>query len=182
MSKKRDNRKKQDQRKKRSYQRSLRNEIRTFDDPILRQICDPIEEGEDVSHIISKMKRVLSACNDGVGLAAPQIGVAKNIVLTKKDLNSGFVRVMVNPIIVDKSEDTLKYEEGCLSYPGEKAIVTRYKWVKVQFTDEEGRDLVLRFDGFEAIVVQHELDHLSGVCRTGDAWREKNSEVTMKMV
>lgn len=150
--------------------------IRTFDDPILKQTCAPIEPGDDLS-FTEDMRRVCREL-EGAGLAAPQVGVAKRVVLIRPRGKGGESLFMVNPVIMMRSKQTNKFREGCLSYPKIYAMVERHNEVTVMFYDVEESKLHSRqFSMWEARVVQHEIDHLDGICKVGDAWRSRRERV-----
>ncbi len=100
----------------------------------------------------------------GVGLAAPQVG--KNIRLIIVLLNNEIVIPMVNPKITTHSDNVESGEEGCLSLPGIWGQVKRYKEITVQFLDVKGEKRMLKLEGFNARIVQHEIDHLDGILFT----------------
>ncbi|MBO4557242.1 MAG: peptide deformylase [Bacteroidales bacterium] len=113
---------------------------------------------------------------DGCGLAAPQVGVSERMLIV--DGNElvenypelkGFVRKMINPVVVEESEETSSYSEGCLSIPNVDADITRPKVIKVRYIDENLEEREEVFDNFAARMVQHELDHLDGVLFTDKA-------------
>lgn len=102
----------------------------------------------------------------GVGLAAPQVGVSKRIVvidISHDDEDKMDPLYMVNPKIIWKSEEKVCGEEGCLSVPEQKAEVERFAAVKVEYLDYHGNKQILEAEDFLAIAVQHELDHLDGI-------------------
>lgn len=122
-------------------------EIDTFDDE-LRNIAD---------HMYETMVR-----EDGIGLAAPQVGLLIRLVVI--DLGEDFERLdLVNPEIVEASEEVDTANEGCLSIPGVYAPVERSSKLKVQARDLTGEPFVLEAEGLLARAIQHELDHLNGV-------------------
>lgn len=96
---------------------------------------------------------------DGVGLAAPQIGVLKRVVVI--DIGEGPL-VLINPEIIEK-EGEMTEAEGCLSCPGLVGDVTRYKKVKVKGLNEKGEEIVILGEDLLATALQHELDHLEGI-------------------
>lgn len=125
------------------------------DKDILRKNCEEtsLEEGKE---IIEKLKIELSINSNGIGLAAPQIGINKRVAIIRTEENVD----LVNPIILEKRNGFLNCEESCLSFPGETFNIWRYKEIFV-------KDL-LHPEGFvatnlEAIVIQHETDHLNGI-------------------
>lgn len=143
--------------------------IRKWDDPILKTACQPVAPGEDVTDLIALMRRALAESRNGVGLAAPQVGVAKRVILVRNDC-------LINPVIGWRSPKTSKWDEGCLSYPGITAEIERHVAVGVRY-ERPDRSVVkrMKFRGFDARIVQHEIDHLDGICRVGDAWRESSA-------
>jgi peptide deformylase len=102
---------------------------------------------------------------DGVGLAAPQVGLNQRIIVENFQLNAKKSRVitLVNPEIIDASIACEAGEEGCLSLPGEYGVVTRYRSITVKFHDEKGNQRVLELEGWNARIAQHEIDHLDGI-------------------
>jgi peptide deformylase len=113
---------------------------------------------------------------DGCGLAAPQVGVSERMLLVDgNDLVENypelkdFVRKMINPVVVEESEETSSYSEGCLSIPNVDADITRPKTIKVRYYDENLEQKEEVFDDFAARMVQHEMDHLDGVMFTDKA-------------
>lgn len=127
--------------------------------PVLRM------QAEEVKKIDKKLQRFLRDmaetmyAADGVGLAAPQVGVSKRIVVI--DIGEGLIE-MINPVIV-KKEGSVIGGEGCLSVPDYEGEVERAEYVECEFTDRNGKRMLLQTDGLLAIAVQHELDHLDGV-------------------
>lgn len=136
-------------------------EIKTFDDPVLKQVCDPVEHGVDISEIVEAMRRVCWTLN-GAGLAAPQIGVTKRIILVEQS-------IMINPKITWSSARTDTAQEGCLSYPGIRKDVERPLTVKVTGFSEEWKKFTDEiYTKLPGRILQHEVDHLNGICRVGD--------------
>lgn len=101
----------------------------------------------------------------GVGLAAPQVGVSKRIIVVDPAQEDEEPRPlkMANPEIVWSSDDRKDYEEGCLSLPQEYQLVNRPASIKVRYVDEHNEIRTLEADGLLAVVIQHEMDHLEGV-------------------
>lgn len=143
--------------------------IRQFNDPILKVVCEPIAPGEDLSWL----KDLERACyeNDGAGLAAPQIGIAKRAVFIRYGKEHGLV--LINPVLSCLSSTVATESEGCLSYPRFFTPVPRHTSVFCGWTMPNGKNGGRRFDLHEARVLQHEVDHLNGICLVGDAWREE---------
>lgn len=103
----------------------------------------------------------------GVGLASPQVGVNVQLVVINKTCDSsqqGKERVLINPTIVERSEDMVDDLEGCLSFPETSGTVQRHRTIKVRYLNLEGNLVQRTFKGFEARIVQHEIDHLDGRC------------------
>jgi peptide deformylase len=143
--------------------------IRKWDDPILKQVCEPVRAGDDLS-FLEVMEKVCRKAG-GVGIAAPQIGVAKCAIYLLLNNGRGIRgEFMLNPLIAWASAETDVQEEGCLSYPGIIKRIQRHTYISVQFQRVIGGRLQLeRCGGYRARVIQHEVDHLKGICKVGDA-------------
>jgi peptide deformylase len=139
-------------------------EILVWPHPVLKQKAQPVAVVDDaVRQLIKDMFESMYAA-DGVGLAAPQVGELKNIIVldtTPRQPESKAV-AMVNPEIV-AYEGKILYKEGCLSIPGEAEDVDRAAVVTVRFLDEKGEPQTLVADGLLAVAIQHETDHLKGI-------------------
>ena len=139
--------------------------IRTNSDEILRKTCKPVKEiTPNILTLLDDMAETMYQAN-GVGLAAPQVGILKRIVVI--DIGEGLVE-MINPVILE-TEGTQTGEEGCLSIPGATAVVTRPNYVKAQATDRDGNLFVIEGEELMARAICHELDHLDGVLYTDKA-------------
>jgi len=138
-------------------------EILIWPDPILKKKASPVADVNDsVRALVNDMFETMYAA-DGVGLAAPQIGVLKNVIVldtTPRQPDSKPV-AMVNPEIISL-EGKMVYTEGCLSIPGEAEEVERAAKVTVKFLDPEGNPQTLVAEGLLAVAIQHETDHLNG--------------------
>jgi len=137
---------------------------------LLRQKAGPVlglnsrdKSGFDENLWSRTAREMLEALQDGkgVGLAGPQIGLPYKIFVTH--VNGDVPRIFINPSIIETSEETIKYEEGCLSIPGMWADVVRPKTVKVQAWNEKGRSFTIEAGGILARVILHEYDHLEGI-------------------
>lgn len=141
---------------------SLR-ELRYLGDPVLRQSAAPVEAvTEEVRRLIEDMFDTMYA-EEGVGLAAPQVGVPQRIIVVDSRQADEPPFALVNPEILDASDDLERDEEGCLSIPGLKEVVERPGAVRVQGIDRDGQPLVLEAEGLLARILQHEIDHINGV-------------------
>ncbi len=96
----------------------------------------------------------------GIGLAANQIGVLERIIVVH---TKDFKQELINPVITDYSDHTVKSSEGCLSYPGKKVMVKRHKSIRVKGYNRYGKSVGFQLKGLAARCVQHEIDHLNGV-------------------
>ena len=143
---------------------------------ILRRPCKDInfgKDGENVEKLISRMKATMFA-ESGVGIAAPQIGISRNIFLfVRVDQSNAPVEVAINPKIVNHPDETICFErDGCLSIPYISANSIRYPWIEVEYLNENGKKIreklvgYSRKDNFVAVIFQHEFDHLQGVLFT----------------
>lgn len=127
-----------------------------------------LNDKEGIAKLLEDMKDTLKVA-DGCGLAAPQVGVNKRMVIvdgrelteTYAELKD-FFRVMINPVVLEESDETCEYSEGCLSVPGVYAEVRRPSVIKVEYYDENLTKVVEEFEGFACRMVQHELSHLEG--------------------
>lgn len=142
-----------------------RREIITYPDPILRKACAPVAEvDEEVVRLIDDLAETMYAAPGGAGLAAPQVGVSKRVIVLDVSHRSGprELITLVNPEIIESGGEIISVNEGCLSCPEVTIEIPRAEWVKVSGLDREGRPVVVEGDGFLSIVLQHEIDHLSG--------------------
>lgn len=146
-------------------------EILTYPDPRLAQKSEPVTEfGPELKKLCEDMLETMYDA-PGIGLAAPQVNVHKNLVVIDIDyessedeppvLSNKLPRIFVNPKIVKKEGDVVS-KEGCLSVPGEYEEVERAERVTVEYQDTDGKPHSIEADGLLAICIQHELDHLDG--------------------
>lgn len=142
--------------------------ILCFPDPKLQQRSTVVTgDRTDISSLVKKMIATMQRAN-GVGLAAPQIGL--NIQLCIAELPDG-PTAFLNPRIVAASSETNEFEEGCLSLPGVFGIVERPRWVDIAFWTLTGERKKQRFENFSARILQHEVDHLQGILII-DRWKK----------
>lgn len=141
--------------------------IYTMDDPILRRKARKVRLFNGARQtLIDDMVETMQI--DGVGLAAPQIGVSERIVVVQmpeehEDPDAGKLFVLVNPEIVSRSEEEEPADEGCLSIPGILGTVSRPTAIRIKAQNPKGRPLKLKAEGYLARIIQHEIDHLDGV-------------------
>lgn len=134
--------------------------------PTLSKVAEPVrpeEINDDLRRFIQDMiETMLDA--PGVGLAAPQVNVSKRLLVADASSERPELKpfALINPVIIEKSGDCV-FEEGCLSIPEFRANIQRSKKVKVQYLDEWGKEQTIEDDGFLAIILQHEIDHLNGI-------------------
>ena len=133
--------------------------------PILRQVSKEVKQvDEDVKITLADMLETMYKAN-GAGLAAPQVGLLKRMVVidaARKGEEPAPYK-MVNPKIVWHSDELQECQEGCLSIPNQYAPVQRFESVRVEYLDENGKSCILDAKGFLAVAIQHELDHLDGI-------------------
>ena len=140
---------------------AIRN-IVTIGDPILRKQCRPVGEVTDRTRVlIDDMIETMHAAN-GVGLAAPQVGIMRRLFVAMPDPEEGSVVVMVDPEIISL-EGNQECEEGCLSVPDTYGIVNRPEKITIKGKDRDGNMQEYTFEGFGANVMCHEFDHLEGI-------------------
>lgn len=143
--------------------------IRIYPDPVLKQVAEPVAEiDERVVAVIQDLVDTMIDAGHSVGVAAPQIGVLRRVVVIDvsrsklgRDNNHGLLE-MVNPQIIEKSGSRMM-REGCMSVPDYTGNVTRAEHIVVEFTDRAGRSRAIEASDFEAVAIQHELDHLDGL-------------------
>tara|TARA_B100000287_G_C20671322_1_gene793481 strand:- start:1941 stop:2486 length:546 start_codon:yes stop_codon:yes gene_type:complete len=138
-----------------------------YGDSVLRKKCSDIIKGEIDTKILSDDMFETMSHADGIGLAAPQIGIPKRMFvvdgssLDDKDLSS-FKKVFINPKIEDQHGDEWEFEEGCLSIPGVRGVVLRKPNITISYFDENWISRKESFTGMKARVIQHEYDHIEG--------------------
>jgi len=139
--------------------------ILTLPDPILRKKAAPIERVDDTLRRLMGDMLLTMYDAPGIGLAAPQIGVSRRLIVMDpaKDDAPKTPLVMVNPELLERSEEMRLYEEGCLSIPDFTAEVERPARVRVAFIDLKGKKRERELTDIWATLVQHEIDHLNGV-------------------
>ena len=141
--------------------------ITLYGDSVLREECKKIIKGEvDVINLSNDMFETMSQA-DGIGLAAPQIGISKRIfvvdgtTLEDKEMSS-FKKVFINPVILGEDGDEWEFEEGCLSIPGVRGGVFRKSDILIRYFDENWNEIEESYSGMKARIIQHEYDHIDG--------------------
>lgn len=137
---------------------AIRN-IREMGDPVLNKTCKPVTEvTERIAELIEDMFETMYDA-DGVGLAAPQVGILKRIVVI--DVTGEDPILLINPVIIETSGEQTG-NEGCLSLPGKTGVVTRPNYVRVRAYDEEMKPFEIEGTELLARAFCHEIDHLDG--------------------
>lgn len=135
--------------------------IRTYPDPILNEKAAPVANfGPIMQDLFDQMIETMHT-SDGVGLAAPQIGISQQIFIACPTMRKGEAFVMVNAKI-ESSSGNEGMAEGCLSLPGISAEIARATKITIRYQDRHGKKMKLTAENFFARVIQHEIDHLQG--------------------
>lgn len=144
-------------------------EIAQLGNPILRQPAQPVEDNTDFNYLIDALIATATAAN-GVGIAAPQVSQPYRLFIVASRPNPRYPNAplmeptaMINPKILSHSDQTVKDWEGCLSIPGIRGLVPRYRAIEVEYTDRGGKRQHQELKDFVARIFQHELDHLDGI-------------------
>lgn len=127
-----------------------------------------VDFGKELEAFLQDLIHTMKSSPGCVGIASPQVGIHKRIILVdtsnskhkENKVSHGFM-VLINPRIV-QAEGELTIREGCLSVPDYTGNVKRHYWIKVQALDAKGNPIEFETEGFEAVVIQHEIDHLDG--------------------
>ena len=152
---------------------------------VLRKTAAPadLSDKAGIQALVQDLKDTLVVA-DGCGLAAPQIGVSLRVVIVDGDVVSdtydylkGFRRTLINPEILEESEEKVTYSEGCLSIPGVYCDVVRPKKLTVRYYNEDLQQVTEEFDNFAARMIQHELSHLDG-----DLFTDHAAPIRKKMI
>ncbi len=153
-------------------------------DPRLKKPCEPI--AAITPEIVTLASDMLQTMYDapGIGLAAPQVGVMKRLIVMDCEKRTDAPpqpMVLINPVVLWTSEELSTYEEGCLSIPDQYADVQRPAEVRVGWRDLDGSEQERQFDGLWATCVQHEIDHLAGKLFIDYLGPLKRQMITRKM-
>ncbi|MDO4290587.1 MAG: peptide deformylase [Eggerthellaceae bacterium] len=141
--------------------------IVTSPDPILATVCEPCTPGDRELVRLSKQMAHLMYKSDGCGIAAPQVGITKRLVVIDVDYDPADKStqdplVLVNPEIMELKGEPETAGEGCLSCPGVNVPITRQPWARVRYYDLDGELWEIEGDGLLGRCLQHEIDHLNG--------------------
>ena len=136
-------------------------QIRQYGDPALRLKAHEVREfDDDLRRLVDRMTSLMHDAQ-GVGLAATQLGVLRRLFVFEPDEDGP--RAIVNPVVVERDDETVSDEEGCLSLQGVRIPVDRSTRIVIEGKDPDGEDVRYELDAYGSRVVQHELDHLDGV-------------------
>lgn len=163
----------------------LHFDLTLYPEPILRKPADPVAAFDD------ELKRIVDAMFErmfesrGVGLAAPQVGLKKRILVVNHSGDRQDDLVLVNPTITARGGTDTTYDEGCLSFPGIYAEIRRPDRCTVTAFDVQGNKIEKEYDGFVSRIIQHEYDHLEGILlvdRMSPADKQKNRSALEDLV
>jgi len=156
-----------------------------YPDPLLRRPSEPVSSFDDELEGVARAMLARMHESNGVGLAAPQVGLQRRILVMNPSGEEGDDRVLVNPEILERTGAETMHEEGCLSFPAVYAEIRRPDRCKVRFFSVDGVEHTEEFSGFSSRVVQHEYDHLEGVLlvdRMSPADKVRNKQVLQDLV
>lgn len=146
--------------------------IVVYGDPVLKKKAAnvTVEEAETIKKLVQDMFDTMYNAN-GVGLAAPQIGISKRLfVVDGEPMDEveclGFKKVFINPVILEEKGEAWEFDEGCLSIPGVRQYVSRPAQLTIKYLDENFQEHVEQYDGKKARIIQHEYDHIEGILFT----------------
>lgn len=149
--------------------------IRKYGDKVLRETSTPVEKiDEEILKILDDMVDTMKDAQ-GVGLAAPQVGINKNMFVL--DIGDGKIRKIINPEFIEISKEEVENEEGCLSIPGIYKKVRRAERVKLKYLNEKGEEVIEEGTELLGRAFQHEYDHLKG-----ELFVDKISPVAKRLV
>ncbi|MBD2814114.1 peptide deformylase [Xenorhabdus sp. Flor] len=137
-------------------------DILTIPDERLKQKCVDVTYVENVQSLIDDMLETMYDTDNGIGLAAPQVGRKEAVLVIDISPERNQPLVLINPKIVEKERRVVN-QEGCLSIPGYYADVERFEKVKVEALDRHGKAITVESEDFLSIIMQHEIDHLHGI-------------------
>ena len=137
------------------------NKIILYPNKILRKKSEEVGEeiDEEIRNLAREMVEIMVK-EDGIGLAAPQLGILKRIIVV---MTENGPEVFINPVIVKKSKESETMEEGCLCFPGVFLKIKRAKMIEVEALNLQGEKIRMKTEGLVARIFQHEADHLDGI-------------------
>ena len=157
-----------------------------YPDEVLRQKCEKVSKVDDeLRRFLDDMLETMYV-DKGCGLAAPQVGVTKRIIViddnpSDEDKSARRPMYLVNPEIIWRSEEKVLFNEGCLSLPDQRAQVERNERVRVHYIDYNGNEQEILADDLLAIILQHEIDHLDGILYIDHLSRLKRTRLLNKL-
>jgi len=167
--------------------------IVAYGHPVLKKIAKPItQDYPDLEKLLANMWETMYNGN-GVGLAAPQIGLDIRLFLVDSaqlidpeeepdpKLKKGIKQVFINPEIIEESGEPWIYEEGCLSIPDVRVKISRNPTLRIKYLDEHFKEHLKAFDGMNARIIQHEYDHIEGILLTDHMSPLKKNLVKKKL-
>ena len=152
-------------------------QIRQFGDPVLKEESNDARVDDGLRQLAERMIRIMHQA-DGVGLAAPQIGILRKVIVFHID---GRDHVLINPQITWSSEEKATQAEGCLSLASLACDVERSERIRVEGEDLDGNHKVYEVEGLEARILQHEIDHLHGFMVINRTTREQRRELMARL-
>ena len=163
--------------------------LREYPDPVLHQKCEAVHQIDDKLRLFLDDMLETMYADRGVGLAAPQVGVSKRMIVIDASQEEdeeghhkkGNPMFLINPEIIYKSEETIFFCEGCLSLPGQSADVERHQKIKVRYQDKSGLEQQIEAEDYLAVVLQHEIDHLDGILYIDHLSRLKRNMLLKKL-
>jgi len=144
---------------------------------VLKESSHDVVVDEELRELVERMKKIMHAA-DGVGLAAPQIGILRKIIVFQLGKEE---YTLINPEITWRSEETITEPEGCLSLASLATEVERAEKVKVEAEDLDGNHVVLELEGLNARILQHEIDHLNGLMIIDRTSREDRKDLLTRL-
>ena len=157
-------------------------EILEFPDPRLRQVAKPVEQVDDsIRTLVDDMIETMYEAN-GIGLAATQVNVPKQVVVIDLSEDGDSPMVLINPLFEVLDATLFDYDEGCLSVPGFYETVTRPQKIRLSAMDRDGQAYETEAEGLLAVCIQHELDHLQGKLFVDYLSSLKRNRIKQKLV
>lgn len=141
-------------------------EILKWPDERLKQVAEPCGEvNAEMRHLAGRLHQAMAESEiKGIGIAAPQLGINKRIIiLDTRDYDDGALEYIFDPKIKKLWGKVVEVEEGCLSFPDRTCKVRRYSRIRLKYKDLTGKKKTVTFEGTNAVVLQHEVDHLDGI-------------------